>query len=99
MAENAEKIGEAGKELYDRLAKFIEHFSRVGEGLGRAVKAYEGALGSYESRIQPQARRLAEQAAILGKELPDVPHVDGPTRLIAPPTDAPETQSPGKPGG
>jgi DNA recombination protein RmuC len=90
MAENAEKIGEAGRELYDRVVKFVEHFSHVGEGLGRAVKAYDAAVGSYESRVLPAARHLAEKAAIVGKELPEVSRPDAPTRQISPlPADAP----------
>jgi DNA recombination protein RmuC len=84
MAENAQRIGEAGKELYERLGKFVEHFEAIGDGLNRAVKAYDGAVGSYESRIRPAARRLAEQAAIADKELPDVPAIEGPTRTIGP---------------
>jgi len=82
MAENAERIGEAGRELYERVAKFIEHFAKVGDGLDRASKAYQAACRSYESRIQPSAKRLAEQAAILEKELPEVPTVDGPGRAL-----------------
>jgi DNA recombination protein RmuC len=84
MAENAERIGQAGKELFERLTKFVEHFSGIGDGLRRAVKAYDGAVGSYESRIQPAARRLAEQAAISDKALPEVPAIDGPTRMLGP---------------
>jgi DNA recombination protein RmuC len=84
MAENAERIGQAGKELFERLAKFVEHFSGIGDGLRRAVKAYDSAVGSYEARIQPAARRLAEQAAISDKTLPEVPAIDGPTRMLGP---------------
>ncbi len=84
MAENAGKIGEAGRELFDRISKFIEHFAKVGEGLGRAAKAYDAAAASYESRVEPAARRLADQAAILQRELPDVPRIDGPTRMLGP---------------
>ncbi|MCX5677257.1 MAG: DNA recombination protein RmuC [Planctomycetota bacterium] len=84
MAENAERIGQAGKELFERLVKFVEHFSGIGDGLRRAVKAYDGAVGSYEARIQPAARRLADQAAIDAKELPEVPAIDGPTRMLGP---------------
>jgi DNA recombination protein RmuC len=89
MAENAERIGEAGRELYERVSKFIEHFARVGDGLDRASKAYQAACRSYESRIQPSAKRLAEQAAILEKELPEVPTVDGPGRALPAANDLP----------
>jgi DNA recombination protein RmuC len=91
MAENAEKIGAVGRELYERVAKFTEHFGKVGDGLTSAAKAYNAAVGSYESRVQPAARRLAEQAAVGDKELPEVPRVDPPTRSVsAPALEAPD---------
>jgi DNA recombination protein RmuC len=92
MAENAERIGQAGKDLYDRLAKFVEHFSGIGDALSRAGKAFDAAVGSYQSRIQPAARRLAEQAAVSDKELPDVPPVDGPTRMLGPAEESKEAE-------
>lgn len=82
MAENAERIAEAGRDLFERLRVFAEHFGKVGEGLRRAVNAYDQAVGSYESRLQPGARRLAELGASSGKELPEVPTVEGPTRSL-----------------
>jgi DNA recombination protein RmuC len=95
MAENAEKIGVVGRELYERLGTFIGHFSKVGDGLKGAVGAYEAAVGSYEKRIVPAAKRLAEQAAVGDKELPEVPRVDGPSRSITPPAlEAPGEQTP-----
>jgi DNA recombination protein RmuC len=97
MAENAEKIGTVGRELYERVAKFAEHFARVGKGLKGAAEAYNEAVGSYESRVQPAARRLAEQAAVADKEWPDVPRVDGPSRAL--PAPEPEEPAPGLPGG
>jgi DNA recombination protein RmuC len=82
MTENAERIGEAGRELYERVSKFVEHFSKIGDGLNRATKAYDEAFRSYESRVLPSGKRLAEQAAIIGKDLPEVVRVDGPSRSL-----------------
>jgi len=82
MAENAKRIGETGRKLYDRVRVFVEHFGKVGDGISRAAKAYDAAVGSYESRIAPSARRLADQAAVSGKELPEVERAAHPTRLI-----------------
>ena len=94
MAENAEKIGAAGKVLFERVRVFVEHFAKVGENLGRAAKAYDSAVGSYESRVRPSAERLAQQAALTGQELPDVPPVDGPSRAISLPDDTPAALPP-----
>jgi DNA recombination protein RmuC len=82
MAENAERIGETGRELYDRVRVFVEHFGKVGDGISRAAKAYDAAVRSYESRIAPSARRLADQAAVGDKALPEVERAAHPTRLI-----------------
>ena len=83
LAENAEKIGQTGRELFERVATFVGHFARIGDGLKKAADAYDGAVGSYESRVKPAARRLADQAAVSDAALPDVEPARHPTRLIA----------------
>ncbi|MGB2753622.1 MAG: DNA recombination protein RmuC [Phycisphaerae bacterium] len=82
LAENAQRVGEAGRELYDRICIFAGHFAGVGDGLTRAVEAYRDAKRSYESRLEPGARKLAELGASSGKELPGVETVEGPTRAL-----------------
>ncbi len=82
MAASAERIAEAGRDLHERLRVFAEHFARVGDGLRRAVAAYGQAVGSYGSRLEPGARRLAELGASSGKDLPEVPTVEGPARSL-----------------
>lgn len=63
VAENARKIAEQGKELYDRLARFVDHLQRTGNGLESAIRAYNDAIGSLESRLIPSARRFKEMGA------------------------------------
>lgn len=63
MAENARKIGDAGRELHDRIAVFLGHFARLASALDASVEAYNKALGSMEQRVMPAARRLAELGA------------------------------------
>jgi len=60
VAENARKIAEQGKELYDRLARFVDHLQRTGSSLDAAIRAYNDAIGSLESRLIPSARRFKE---------------------------------------
>ncbi len=60
LNENAEKIREVGEDLYQRLGTFAEHLSKVGKSLDSSVSAYNKAVGSFDSRILPAARKFAE---------------------------------------
>ena len=75
VAENAREIAEQGRVLHDRLGKFVEHFHRAGSGLDNAVRAYNDAVGSLDSRLLPAARRLKEMGAA-SAEIPAPPAVD-----------------------
>ncbi len=63
MAENAERIGALGRELYDRIGTLAEHWHRVGRNLGEAVSAYNKSVASLESRVLVSARRFRELKA------------------------------------
>ncbi|MBI5228817.1 DNA recombination protein RmuC [Candidatus Micrarchaeota archaeon] len=69
VAENARQIALQGKELYDRLRKFIEHLQRTGKELDSAVRAYNEEVCSLDSRLFPAARKFKELAAI-AEEIP-----------------------------
>jgi DNA recombination protein RmuC len=58
--ENAAAIRALGEELYRRLGNFAAHLGRLGQRLGAAVEAYNGAVGSLERQVLPQARRFPE---------------------------------------
>jgi DNA recombination protein RmuC len=60
LAENARQIAEAGRTLHDRLGTFAGHLRKVGTNLDRAIGAYNEAVGSYEARVVPAARKLSE---------------------------------------
>ena len=87
VAEQAEEIARTGRELHDRLSVFVGHLGKVGTSLDRAVVAYNGAVGSLESRVLPQARRFQDLGAGSGRDLGVVSTVDaGPRRLsVLPP--------------
>ncbi len=55
---NARQIAEAARELYERVAKFTEHFGRIRDGLEKSTKAFNDAVGSYETRVKPGGERL-----------------------------------------
>jgi DNA recombination protein RmuC len=67
IAKSAREIAETGRELHRRIARFAEPFARVGRQLGSAVNAYNEAVGSFESRVVPQLRRIEEAGAASGR--------------------------------
>ena len=56
MAESTQQILTLAKELDERLGTFGDHIGKLGGALGRAVDAYNSAVGSFETRLLPQAR-------------------------------------------
>ena len=74
QSENARAIAGAAQELYNRLGTFLGHFDKIRAGLDRANKAYNNAVGSYESSIKPSGERVnkLQTGETEGKELPAV---------------------------
>lgn len=64
MAENAEHIWGEAKELQKRLVVFAEHLARIRKGLVAALDGYNDTIGSYQSRILPQGRKIEELGAV-----------------------------------
>ena len=60
MAENAKQISDLGRELYERLSVFTEHFGSIGTTLGRTVDAYNKAVSSFQSRVFVTAKKFKE---------------------------------------
>jgi DNA recombination protein RmuC len=87
MAENAERIADAGRQLYERICTFAEYLDGIGDGLRKAGKEFDKAVGSYERMLVPGARKLADLGASAGKAIPELPTVDGPTRMLGPADD------------
>ncbi|RIK62410.1 MAG: DNA recombination protein RmuC [Planctomycetota bacterium] len=83
VAENAEKIAEAGRELFERLVTFVGHLDAVRGGLEKAADAYNKAVGNWASRTAPSARKLKDLgAADAGRELPDLEPMDVSLRTL-----------------
>jgi len=93
LAKEARKIGELGKELYDRLAKAALDLRKVGAGLNSAVSNYNAFVSSFESRslvtarkfrelnIEPGAREIEVVPAI--ESLPRYGNEDEPSQIAA----------------
>ena len=82
LAENAEAIREVGQEMFARLTTFAEHLSRLGRSLDNSVDAYNKAVGSYDTRILPGARKFTEMGVAAKKEAPKLEQIERGTRQI-----------------
>jgi len=83
LAENAQKISDLGRDLYDRLRTMASHFEKVGKGLDSAVKGYNETVGSLEGRVLVSARRFAELGTATKEEIPEIEPVERTTRAIS----------------
>jgi len=96
--ENAKRIASIGRDLYDRALKFAEHLTTVRKNLERTVESFNGAVGSYETRLLPQGRKLKDEAALSDDDLPEIGVIDTVPRAVtaldagAKPTRLPRTQ-------
>jgi DNA recombination protein RmuC len=59
-ADNAVELKKQCGELYKRVCKFVELYSDVGKGLSRAIKSYNDSVGSMQSGLLVQTRRVNE---------------------------------------
>ena len=69
LTENAEKIRVLGEEMYQRLATFSEHLSKVGRSLDSSITHYNRAVGSFQSNLMPGASKFAEMGIKARKEI------------------------------
>ena len=84
IAENVEKIRDTGMELYTRLLKMSEHFSKLGEAIEKTVTTYNSTVGSLERNVLTSARRLKELGPANTQEISEAESVEGsPRRLDA----------------
>jgi len=69
-------VVEAGKQLFERACVFAEHLEGIRRGLTSAVRAYNEAVSSWQSRLVPGVHRLKELgAAPTSRELRELEQV------------------------
>ncbi|WP_367363091.1 DNA recombination protein RmuC [Mesotoga sp.] len=64
LTENAERLVQASKELYERFGVFFSHYNRLQGHLKNAVRAYNDGVGSFESRLLPKVREIEALAEV-----------------------------------
>jgi DNA anti-recombination protein RmuC len=68
-------------ELYNRVVTLTEHIAKVRNGLHSTVENLNKAVGSYETRIRPQAETL-RKLGIAGEKLESIPEANPDVRRI-----------------
>ena len=69
IAASAREIASDARELHQRLARFVTPFAKAGRQLSSAVSAYNEAVGSFDTRVMPQVRRIEQTGAASEREV------------------------------
>jgi DNA recombination protein RmuC len=85
IAESAKEVSELGRELYKRLATLTEHFSKVGDRLQSAVRAYNDSVGSFERSVLPGARKLKDHGITSTSDLAELRDIELAVRTVKTP--------------
>ncbi|NNG12630.1 MAG: DNA recombination protein RmuC [Halobacteria archaeon] len=83
LAENAEVIRVVGTEMFLRLTTFAEHLAKLGRSLDSSVETFNKAVGSFDSRVLPSARKFTELGITTRKKPPDLQQIERATRTVA----------------
>jgi DNA recombination protein RmuC len=83
FTENAERIRELGKQLYERIVQVHGNFSKLGGELNAAVGAYNSAVWNLESRVLVTARNFRDLQGDPMKEMEELKPVDLAPRVLA----------------
>ena len=83
VAESAQAISDLGRELHGRLVKLSSLLGTLGTRLNSTVRAYNEAVGSYEARVLPAARRFEDHGSVAGgRDLPELEQVTVSARSV-----------------
>jgi DNA recombination protein RmuC len=86
QAENAQRIGELGRNLYDAIRVLASHFDEIGGRLKASLDAYNRAVGSLEGNVLVKARRFKELQVTNGDaDIPQLEPIDRAPRLLQSP--------------
>jgi DNA recombination protein RmuC len=83
IADSAREIADSARELHRRIARFVDPLTKVGRALGSAVGSYNEAVGSFDSRVLPQLRRMEESGAKSERELTSPAPVEATPRALS----------------
>jgi DNA recombination protein RmuC len=82
QTENAREIAASAQELFNRVAKFFEHFEKIRAGLERATGSFNDAVGSYDRMVRPSGEKLLKlSGGAAAKNLGEIAPLDATLRL------------------
>ena len=82
MEENAQKISELGRNLYESVRVLGGHFETLGLRLKGSLDAYNQAIGSLEGNVLVKARKFKEYQAANGEEIKTLEPIDRVPRML-----------------
>ncbi len=82
ISENTRKISDLGQELHERIATMVEHLTKLGGSLGKAVEAFNAAVASFEGRVLPSVRKFEALGAGSKKNIEELIPLDKNARIL-----------------
>jgi DNA recombination protein RmuC len=82
FTENAERIRDLGKELYERIVQIHGGISTIGKELNSAVEAYNSAVWNLENRVLVSARKFRDLQGSAAREIEPLAPVDAQPRTL-----------------
>ena len=82
FTENAERIRDLGKELYERIVQIHGGISTIGKELNSAVEAYNSAVWNLENRVLVSARKFRDLQGSPAREIEPLAPVDAQPRTL-----------------
>ena len=76
-------ISGLGSELYERICKFIESYSKVGASLEKATDSFNASVATLESRVLVSAKKFKELGISSQSEVQDVVQIEKLPRTLA----------------
>lgn len=84
LAENAEHIRHIGEDLYHRLSVFSDYLAKVGKSLDTSVSHFNKAVGSFDARILPSARKFTDMGISSKNAITEIDQIEKTTRSLEP---------------
>jgi DNA recombination protein RmuC len=82
VAENAQRVSDLGEQLADRMGILVDHLIKLGSALGKSVESYNAAVGSFEARVLPAARKFKALGAGGNKDIEDLEPIEQTPRVL-----------------